>query len=111
MRANSGLKAGMPVVLFQEEGVWYAHCAALEITGYGSSEEEARQSFEVMLVEFFQYGSETGNLHAELKRLGWRVEQHTPPAFETLISKDPTLKDLFDTKPVKTVIEPVPAYD
>jgi hypothetical protein len=100
----------MPVVIFKESGVWFAHCPALEITGYGHSEREARDSFDIMLAEFFRYAEENGNLHSELKRLGWQVETHTPPPFEKLISRDETLKQLFDMQPVKTILEPVPAY-
>ncbi len=100
----------MPIVLFQEDGIWFAHCAALEITGYGHTENEAKDSFEIMLKEFFRYAEENGNLHDELKRLGWQVEARTPPPFEKLISRDETLKRIFDTKPVRTVLEPIPAY-
>jgi hypothetical protein len=50
-------QGNVPVVLFQEEGIWYAHCAALEITGYGHTEQEARESFDVMYKEFFRYAS------------------------------------------------------
>ena len=101
----------MPIFLFQEDGVWFAHCPALEITGYGNSESEATASFEIMLKEFFRYATEKGSLHEELKRLGWQVEARTPPSFEKLFSRDETLKHLYDTKPVKTVLEPVPAYN
>src|SRR5665213_1191547 len=87
----------VPVVLFQEEGMWYAHCAALEITGYGHTEQEARESFDVMYKEFFRFASNEGTLHAELARLGWQVETHTPPPFGALIAKDETLKRLFDS--------------
>ena len=90
--------------------MWYAHCAALEITGYGRTEQEARESFDVMYKEFFRYATSEGTLHAELARLGWHVETHTPPPFGALIAKDETLKRLFDTKPVRTVLEPIPAY-
>lgn len=100
----------MPVVLFQEDGIWFAHCPALEITGYGESEHAATDSFEIMLKEFFRYAAENGNLHDELKRLGWQVEDRTPPSFNTLVSRDENLKRIFDTKPVRTVLEPIPAY-
>ena len=100
----------VPVVLFQDEGMWFAHCAALEITGYGRNEQEARESFEVMLDEFFRYTTEEGTLHSELRRMGWQVEAHTPPPFGALVAKDELLRRLFDTKPVRTVLEPIPAY-
>ncbi len=45
MKSSNGYEGTMPVVLFQEDGIWYAHCAALEITGYGHTSEEAKQSF------------------------------------------------------------------
>lgn len=111
MLIQNGLDERMPIVYFQEEGIWFAHCPALEITGYGHTEQEARTSFDVMLAEFFRYATEQGNLHSELERLGWQVKTHTPPPFETLVSKDSVLKRLFDTRPVKTFLEPVPAYD
>jgi hypothetical protein len=57
MIASPHLESKVPVVLFQEDGMWFAHCAALEITGYGNGEQEARESFEVMLKEYFRYAS------------------------------------------------------
>jgi len=110
MTGSISFEDKVPVVLFQEDGMWFAHCAALEITGYGHTEQESRESFEVMLKEFFRYASEKGTLRADLARLGWQVETRTPPPFETLISRDETLKSLFDSKPVRTILEPIPAY-
>jgi len=65
-----GNNGSVPVVLFQEEGTWYAHCSALQITGYGNTEQEARASFEVMLKEFFRCTVSEGTLRAELARMG-----------------------------------------
>jgi hypothetical protein len=60
----------MPIMIFQEDGVWFADCPPIEITGYGMTKKEATASFYIMLREFFRYAKENGNLRAELIRLG-----------------------------------------
>lgn len=52
------IEGTLPLLVFKEEGVWYALCPVLDITGYGNTEIEAKGSFDVMVREFFRYAVE-----------------------------------------------------
>jgi len=45
----------VPLILFEEDGAQIVYCPALDVSGYGKDETEAKQSFEVSLGEFFRY--------------------------------------------------------
>ena len=44
----------IPVLLYEEDNIHYAHCEFLDILGYGNNEEEAKRSFEIMLDEILK---------------------------------------------------------
>lgn len=48
------------VILYKEDNIYYAYCEALDIIGYGNDEDEARQSFEIILDEILNYDVPTG---------------------------------------------------
>lgn len=56
---------------FVENKVHLIYCPHLDITGYGYTLKEAKDSFEVCFAEFLDYTTEKGTLAVELKRLGW----------------------------------------
>ena len=58
---------------FEEDGVFYAFSPSLDITGYGNSKIEARQSFKLMVEEFITHTQKKGTLSKVLKLLGWKV--------------------------------------
>jgi hypothetical protein len=49
------MKVEVPVVFFEDDGIYYAHIPPLDITGYGKNEKEARHSLTVMVDEFINY--------------------------------------------------------
>ena len=49
------MKVEVPVVFFEDDGIYYAHIPPLDITGYGNNEKEARHSLTVMVDEFINY--------------------------------------------------------
>ena len=55
MKEGTGISVSLAVILYEEDKIYYAYCAALDILGYGNSEEEARRSFEIMLEEILKY--------------------------------------------------------
>ncbi len=66
------IDVSLPLTLFVEDHIHYAYCAALEILGYGYTEREAMQSFEVMLREIIHDAVSKGNWEALLLRYGWQ---------------------------------------
>ena len=61
------------VIQFEDNGCPVAYCPALNVYGYGNSEEEARRSFELCLSEFFDYTTTKHTLIRELESLGWKI--------------------------------------
>ena len=47
----------VPVITFAEDGVFFFYSPALDITGYGKTEEEARSSFQETLGQFLDYAT------------------------------------------------------
>ena len=45
----------LPVIKFQEEDVYFFYTPALDLTGYGKTEAEAKVSFQETLGQFLDY--------------------------------------------------------
>ena len=93
MAIEAHINIKVPLIVFKEEdeGIWYAHCPVLDITGYGKTQDEAKNSFEIVLEETVEYMITHGTLHDELRRLGWsRSEEHqlVPPDMGMLLKKE-----------------------
>ena len=80
-----------------------AHSQELGLTGYGNSEEEARQSFKKVFCLFVQTSRAEGFLEDMLNRLGveWKWADESSETFE----------DVSALRPYKTEFTPVPEHD
>ena len=105
MKHGTGVSVNLSVILYEEEQMHYAYCAALDILGYGYSEEEARHSFEVMIRETLEDAITAGNLGTLLQCYGWK--EHQPPKTSDLIAHSRTLVDIVDNKTYRTIQAPV----
>ena len=62
-------------VIFKKEGdAIVSYAPALELSGCGKDEEEARKSFEIVLNAYIKYTIENGTLEADLVRHNWKKE-------------------------------------
>ena len=98
------------VILFEDNGSQIAYCPALNVYGYGETEQEARKSFEVCLGEFFDYTIKKKTLVKELEALGWSIKKErkfTAPPFTNLLGSNKYLRKIMDTKDFKKVNEPI----
>jgi hypothetical protein len=60
---NNGIKARILLFHFKDmHGVHFIYSPHLDLTGYGYSHEEAKQSFEVVLKGFIDYTIKKGTL-------------------------------------------------
>lgn len=89
----------VPVYLWSEDGITYAMAPALDITGYGKSEAEAKRSFEVMLQEFVSYTHRKKTIYKVLEGLGWTTNRKkkrvVPPAIEDLIQDNEDVREMI----------------
>lgn len=86
---NKTASVKLGVIEFQEEGVFIFYAPALDVSGYGNTEEEARKSFDFVMDEFMAHLLKKGTLHKELKRLGWNIRSVNQKSI-----KAPSIEDL-----------------
>jgi hypothetical protein len=110
---RGSVEANLPVLFFEDNGVSIVHCPALDLSGYGKTEDEARSSFELVLEEFFDYTLKKSSLLRVLRKLGWEAHgkrsrrRVTAPSLEEMMDRDPELNLLLANTPVRIQNRPV----
>ena len=101
----------LPVISFKEDGAAIIFCPALDLSGSGNTETEAKQSFEIAINEYLNYTTNKGTLTADLKKLGWtilytkgkkgRTKFASPPPMSELLETNDEFSRVFDSLPYK----------
>lgn len=91
------IEAQLDVIFYVEDGVAYAYAPALELLGYGDSQEEAKASFEIVLEDFFEFGLKRGTLQEDLLQHHWvlKTDEYSLPKAWTLFDKDKQLQEIY----------------
>jgi hypothetical protein len=98
------IETNLSLLSFVDDGVNIVYSPALDLSGYGYTENEARKSFEEALNEFFRYTTNKVTLLKELKRLGWKISggkkkpKIVSPDFSYMISENEDLQKLYNEK-------------
>lgn len=102
---GKGIEMGLSLYSFDENGLKVIYAPALDLYGYGSTEQEARNSFAVSLDEFIKYAINKGTLESELSRLGWNVGKAKKkianleaPDLNVLLRDNETFSDIYHNK-------------
>jgi len=104
--SGSGLSVETMLQIVQwndSDGIFHVFAPALDVAGYGNSESEAVQSFNLTLKEFLRYTINKGTLQDELTRLGWKMRGRKTdrkfklPAFDELVRRNEELKQVVST--------------
>jgi len=96
----------LPVISFIDDNTHIIYCPALDLSGYGNDEFEAKGSFDTALKEYLIYTSNKKTLWADLKKLGWTVKKSkqkgaTPPPISELLEKNLEFNRIFNNFPFK----------
>lgn len=94
------IQIAVPVIFFEEDGVYFANVPPLDLIGYGNSEKEAKHSLDIMIEEFIRYTTENNSLGSELKKLGWQKIEY--PSLTELIDRNDQLKNIVNNRPIRT---------
>ena len=94
LKHGTGITVSLPVIFYKEENIHYAYCAALDLFGYGYSEEEARKSFEITVQMTLETAVEKGTLSALLASCGW--QENKPPKTSDLVTRCTDLVHILD---------------
>lgn len=96
------VELNLSIFLWEDESIFYVYSPALDITGYGLSKEEARESFETVLQEFVIYTHNKKTIFTELENLGWAVNKKKKrlisPDFEDMLIDNEHFNQLYKSK-------------
>ncbi|MBN2520510.1 MAG: hypothetical protein JXB17_08400 [Bacteroidales bacterium] len=103
------VKVRLPLIIFTENDNQIIYCPALEVSGYGKSEPEARESFETSLDQFLEYTIHKETLSSELKKLGWKLRGKSrpayPPSMKHLLENNENFSHIFNEHPFRKIDE------
>ena len=104
------IKVTLSLIEFEEEGMHFVYSPALDLTGYGKTEEEAKGSYNLAMEEFLRYTSKKGTAFKELERLGWKISKKkrvSAPSLSSLIQSRSYLEEIFTEKDFRKTNESV----
>ncbi|HHH52667.1 MAG TPA: hypothetical protein ENK91_03335 [Bacteroidetes bacterium] len=99
-----------------ENGIHFIHSPNLDITGYGLTKKEAKQSFEIALEEFFDYAIKNKTLIKVLNDLGWETKEFENISVNhnifSIIKNTEFVSEIFEKYPVNSFHEKIgiPVY-
>lgn len=91
----------LSLIEFEEEGLHFIYSPALDLTGYGKTEAEAKVSYNLAMEEFLKYTSNKETVFKELERLGWTISKQkkvTAPSLSALLQSRSYLEEIFTEK-------------
>lgn len=117
-RGNIGFKDGifhinLSLIEFKEDDVTIIYSPALNLSGYGYSSEEAKNSFNIALYEFFRYTNNKQTFNDVLKELGWKIKggkknpKIEPPLNSDLVANNPLYHEIINSRNYKVYNEDV----
>jgi len=99
---GKNVELSVSIFLWDEDSIFYVYSPALDLTGYGQTKEEAKESFETVLSEFIKYTHNKKTIFQELENLGWAVNKRKKrvisPDFEDLLSENEHFRSLYKSK-------------
>lgn len=106
-------QVGLSLIELNEYDVTIIYSPALNISGYGYNPDEAKNSFNIALHEFFQYTNNKKTFDKILKELGWtfkggkKKSKIEAPLNSDLIDKNPLYNEIINSKNYKVYKEDV----
>lgn len=100
----------LSLIEFEEEGLHFVYSPALDLTGYGKTEEKAKESYNLAMEEFLKYTNNKETVFQELKRLGWTIsnkQKITAPSLSTLLKSRSYLEKIFTERDFRKTDEAV----
>jgi hypothetical protein len=92
------IEVNIDIVEYEEENIHYVYSPALDLIGYGQSQEAARGSWELVLDEYFKYTLDKNTLIKDLQGRGWHIikDIYTPPDFSWLLNNNYDLIEVYN---------------
>lgn len=105
MQSDQEIIINLEVFIIKEDKYYTAYSPALEISGYGSSIEKAKSSFETEVKIFLDETNKRGTLEKYLLKNGWKLQQTPVVNYEPPRTRTDRLLELLKSTPNPHVIE------
>jgi len=90
------------VLSYLENDLHVIYAPSIDLFGYGKTESEANESFNLALEEFIKYTSNKGTLIKVLTQLGWEVKPRKlyfkSPALGYMLKENEQFNEIFNQK-------------
>ena len=90
----------LQLLKWEKDAVYFVFAPALDVVGYGVSEEEAEASFSFTLKQTLNSLKAEGKVYEELERLGWLINRYKrmiqTPDFQQLLLQLPELEEIAE---------------
>ena len=91
------------VYIFQEDNVYISYCPALDLSGYGETENAAKTSFGQTLGMYIEYCLHKNTLVKDLQKHGWKIKSMKQkrikaPDINTMMSMNPEFREIIENK-------------
>ena len=94
----------LPIITFTENNIYFYYNPALDLSGYGNTDEEAKASFDQTISQFLDYGTNKKTLFSELEKLGWVISKKIvckAPSLIDMVNSNDYLAEIFEEKQYK----------
>lgn len=110
-KGGKSINMNVPVMVFEEDGIYIAYIPVLDLSGYAANENEAIESLKIVIDEYLNYTVIKNTFIADLKALGWTVSSKkkpfVAPDITEMINRNDYLHDIFNTKEYRMKRMPV----
>jgi hypothetical protein len=107
---NSNIEVKVDLIEYEEDGIYYVYSPAFDLIGYGTNAIEARQSWETVLEEYFNYTLNKKSLIKDLEQRGWvirRKKQFKAPTFTWMLQNNEQLSDIYNNHNFHKITQPI----
>jgi hypothetical protein len=107
--SHNRINVRLSLIEFEENGLHFVYSPALDLTGYGKTETEAKESYNYAMEEFLKYTSHKKTAAQVLESLGWVVKKKkiSAPSLSELIQSRRYLEEIFTEKQFRKTDETV----
>ena len=103
---NKKVSVNLQMFSFKDGDMFILYCPALDLSSYGMTEDDAKDSFEQVLETTITYWINKNTLKKDLLKHGWEIKSTKQrkikaPSFEKLFSKSAALRDILNNKEFK----------
>lgn len=99
------------LIEFEEDNIYYVYSPAFELIGYGNTNEEAKESWKIILEEYLQYALDKKTLIKDLENHGWNIKENNaefiPPTFTWMLEHNDQLSEVYNNYNFKKIISPI----